>query len=247
MSGHNKWSKIKNAKASNDAANSKIFSKIGREIAVAVKSGGGDPNSNPKLKSVIAKARAVNMPNDNINRSIKKALGDGNNVNYESIVYEGYGPAGSAIIVYALTDNKNRTASEVRHIFDKFGGSLGATGCVSYLFDKKGSLIVLKGMGISEDDVMMHALESGSEDVQIFDDYYQIFTTPENFDGVKSYFDENKIPVENASVEMIAQNYITLPEDKLKSFKKIVEMLDDNDDIQEVVHNVDNAEDDEEE
>lgn len=241
MSGHNKWSKIKNAKASNDAANSKIFSKIGREIAVAVKLGGGDPNSNPRLKTIIAKARSVNMPNDNINRSIKKALGEGSNVNYESIVYEGYGPAGSAIIVYALTDNKNRTASEVRHIFDKFGGSLGATGCVSYLFDKKGSIIVLKGVGISEDDIMMHAIEAGGDDVEICDDYYQVYTSPEAFDAVKEYFEQNNIPMEEASVDLIPQNYVTVPQDKLKSFQKLVELLDDNDDVQEVVHNVENA------
>lgn len=241
MSGHNKWSKIKNAKASNDAANSKIFSKIGREIAVAVKLGGGDPNSNPRLKTIIAKARSVNMPNDNINRSIKKALGEGNNVNYESIVYEGYGPAGSAIIVYALTDNKNRTASEVRHIFDKFGGSLGATGCVSYLFDKKGSIIVLKGVGISEDDIMMHAIEAGGDDVEICDDYYQVYTSPEAFDAVKEYFEQNNIPMEQAAVELVPQNYVTVPQDKLKSFQKLVELLDDNDDVQEVVHNVENA------
>ncbi len=245
MSGHNKWSKIKNAKASNDAANSKIFSKLGREIAVAVKQGGGDPANNPRLKAVIAKARTYNMPNDNINRSIKKALGDGNMVNYESITYEGYGPAGSAVIVYALTDNKNRTASDVRHLFDKFGGSLGATGCVSYLFDKKGSLVVLKGVGISEDDIMMHALESGSEDVEICDEYYQIYTTPENFEAVKKYFEDNNIPVEDASIEMIPQNYVNLSDEKLKTFKKLVENLDDNDDVQEVVHNVENADDEE--
>lgn len=241
MSGHNKWSKIKNAKASNDAANSKIFSKIGREIVVAVKLGGGDPNSNPRLKTIMAKARSVNMPNDNINRSIKKALGEGSTVNYESITYEGYGPAGSAIIVYALTDNKNRTASEVRHIFDKFGGSLGATGCVSYLFDKKGSIIVLKGVGISEDDIMMHAIEAGSDDVEICDDYYQIYTSPDAFESVKAYFEQNNIPMEEASVDLIPQNYVTVPEDKLKSFQKLVELLDDNDDVQEVIHNVENA------
>ncbi len=246
MSGHNKWSKIKNAKASNDAANSKVFSKIGREIAVAVKQGGGDPNNNPKLKTIIAKARTFNMPNDNINRSIKKALGEGSTVNYESITYEGYGPAGSAVIVYALTDNKNRTASDVRHLFDKFGGSLGATGCVSYMFDKKGSIIVLKGVGVSEDDIMMHALESGSDDVQICDDYYQIYTSVDAFDSVKQYFENNNIPMEDASIDMVPQNYISLPEDKLKTFKKLIENLDDNDDVQEVIHNVDNADDDEE-
>ena len=160
MSGHNKWSKIKNVKAKNEAQTSKLYTKIGREIAVAVKAGGADINSNAKLKTIVAKAKSANMPNDNINRAIKKASGELGSVNYESVTYEGYGPAGSAVMVTALTDNKNRTASDVRHAFDKFGGSLGANGCVSYLFDKKGVIVVLKGIGISEDDITMTALEA---------------------------------------------------------------------------------------
>ena len=242
MSGHNKWSKIKNVKAKNEAQTSKLFTKIGREIAVAVKNGGADPNSNPRLKTVIAKAKSINMPNDNINRSIKKAAGEGSTENYESAVYEGYGPAGSAVIVHALTDNKNRTASDVRHSFDKFGGSLGSTGCVSYLFDKKGIIVVLKGIGVSEDDVMMNAIEGGADDVEILDDCYQIYTTPEAFDGVKEFLESQNIPVEEASVDLVPQNYVTLPEDKLTTFGKLLDALNDSDDVQEVFHNVENYE-----
>ncbi len=240
MSGHNKWSKIKNVKAANDAANSKIYSKLGREITVAVKLGGPDPNSNPRLKTVIAKARAVNMPNDNITRNIKKATGEGANVNYDSITYEGYGVAGSAVMVYALTDNKNRTASDVRHLFDKFGGSLGATGCVNYMFDRKGVIVVEKGHGISDDDMMMYALESGADDVEINDDCFVVYTSPEAFESVKTYFDQNKIEYAEADLDMVPQNYVSLPDDKIATFQKFLNALDDNDDVQNVYHNVDN-------
>ncbi len=243
MSGHNKWSKIKNVKAKNEAQNAKIFTKIGREIAVAVKMGGADPNSNSKLKSIIAKAKSFNMPNDNITRSIKKASGEINTVNYESAVYEGYGTTGSAVIVYALTDNKNRTASDVRHLFDKFGGSLGATGCVSYMFNKKGVIVVEKGIGISDDDMMMYALDGGADDVEIDDEFFTVYTSPEAFDSVKEYFDNNQIPYVSSSVDMIPNNYITLPEDKLGTFGKMIELLEENDDVQEVYHNVENYED----
>lgn len=240
MSGHNKWSKIKNVKAANDAANSKVYSKLGREITVAVKLGGPDPNSNPRLKSVIAKARAVNMPNDNITRNIKKATGEGANVNYDSITYEGYGIAGSAVMVYALTDNKNRTASDVRHLFDKFGGSLGATGCVNYLFDRKGVIVIEKGRGISDDDMMMYALEGGADDVEINDDCFVVYTRPETFESVKNYFDQNKIEYAEADIDMIPQNYVSLPADKIATFQKFLNALDDNDDVQNVYYNVDN-------
>lgn len=245
MSGHNKWSTIKHTKGKNDAAMSKIFSKIGKEIAVAVKAGGPDPNSNPRLRSIIAKAKQNNMPNDNITRSIKKASGEVNTINYESITYEGYGPAGSAVIVNTLTDNKNRTASDVRHLFDKFGGSLGSTNCVSYLFKRKGLIVVENGIGISEDDLMMHALESGADDVANFGIYYEVYTSPEAFDDVKDYFDNNNIPYVSAEVTMLADNYITLPEDKLTSFNRLIDALEDNDDVQEVYHNVDLPEDEE--
>lgn len=245
MSGHNKWSTIKHTKGKNDAAMSKIFSKIGKEIAVAVKAGGPDPNSNPRLRSIIAKAKQNNMPNDNITRSIKKASGEVNTINYESITYEGYGPAGSAVIVNTLTDNKNRTASDVRHLFDKFGGSLGSTNCVSYLFKRKGLIVVENGIGISEDDLMMYALESGADDVANFGMYYEVYTSPDAFDDVKDYFDNNSIPYVSAEVTMLADNYITLPEDKLTSFNRLIDALEDNDDVQEVYHNVDLPEDEE--
>lgn len=247
MSGHNKWSTIKHKKAANDAANAKIFTKYGREIMVAVKLGGPDPNSNPRLKNIIQKAKAANMPNDNINRSIKRASGGNEGVSYENMVYEGYGPSGSALIVECLTDNKNRTASDVRHAFDKFGGSLGSTGCVSYLFSRKGVIIVLKGMGISEDDLMMNALEAGAEDVVVEDTYYIIYTTPEELDTVKQYFDDHNIAYESAESTLVPSNYVDIPAEKMGSFQKLIDMLEDNDDVQEVYHNVNLPEEDDEE
>ncbi len=240
MSGHNKWSKIKNVKAKNEAQTSKMYTKIGREIAVAVKSGGGDPNSNAKLKSIIAKAKSINMPNDNITRAIKKASGELGQVNYESVTYEGYGPLGSAVMITALTDNKNRTASDVRHAFDKFGGSLGANGCVSYLFDRKGVIIVSNESGLSEDDITMTALEAGADDVETNEDCFTIYTTPENFESVREYFEQNNIPMEQADIDLIPQNYVTLPEDKIPTFERLYDALNDNDDVQEIYHNVEN-------
>lgn len=239
MSGHNKWTKIKNAKEKNDQQNAKMFTKIGREIAVAVKLGGPDPNSNSQLKNIIAKAKSINMPNDNINRSIKKASGELNTVNYESMTYEGYGVCGSAVIVYALTDNKNRTASDVRHVFDKFGGSLGSNGCVSYLFNRKGVIYVQKGTGISDDDMMMIALDAGAEDISIEDEVFEIYTTPEDFDTVKENLEKNSIAIADSAIDMIPTNYVTLPEDKVATFQKMIDFLEDNDDVQEVYHNVD--------
>lgn len=241
MSGHNKWSSIKHTKEKNDAQNAKMFTKIGREIAVAVKLGGADPNSNPKLKNLITKAKSVNMPNDNIQRVIKKSSGELGGVNYEEITYEGYGPAGSAIIVNCLTDNKNRTASDVRHNFDRFGGSLGSTNCVSYLFNRKGLIIVEKGIGFTDDDIMMNAIEAGADDVNILDDCIEIYTTTDAFDSVKEYFDTHNIPTVSASIDLIPSSYVTLPEDKITSFNKLIDALNDNDDVQEVYHNVDNA------
>ena len=239
MSGHNKWSKIKNAKEKNDQQNAKMFTKIGREIAVAVKLGGPDPNSNTQLKNIIAKARGINMPNDNINRSIKKASGDLNTINYESMTYEGYGVGGSAVIVYALTDNKNRTASDVRHLFDKFGGSLGSNGCVSYLFTKKGVIYVQKGTGISDDDMMMMALEAGAEDIVTEDEVFEIYTTPDTFDSVKENLENAGVAIADSGLDLIPSNYVTLPEDKVATFTKMIDLLEDCDDIQEVYHNVD--------
>ena len=242
MSGHNKWSKIKNAKEKNDQQNAKMFTKIGREIAVAVKMGGTDPNSNNQLKNIIAKAKAINMPNDNINRSIKRASGELNTVNYESMTYEGYGIGGSAVIVYALTDNKNRTASDVRHAFDKFGGSLGSNGCVSYLFTKKGVIYVQKGAGISDDDMMMIALDAGAEDISIEDEVFEIYTTPETFDEVKANLESNGVTIADSALDMIPSNYVTLPADKEATFQKMIDCLEDYDDVQEVYHNVEFSE-----
>ena len=247
MSGHSKWSTIKRAKAKNDTANAKVFTKILRELAVAVKEGGPDPSSNTKLRNVILKARSNNMPNDNVQRTIKKASGELGSINYSEITYEGYGPAGSALIVEALTDNKNRTAGDVRHLFDKFGGSLGQTGSVSYMFSRVGEIIVLKGMGISDDDMMMHALESGADDVEIGDSYYRIITSVESFEGVKSYLEEHNISIEDASVVYMPSNYLDLPQEKINSFVKLVEQLEDNDDVQNVYHNVNLPEEPEEE
>lgn len=238
MSGHNKWTKIKGIKEKNDQQNAKMYTKIGREIAVAVKLGGADPNSNSQLKNIIAKAKAINMPNDNINRSIKKASGELNTVNYESMTYEGYGVGGSAVIVYALTDNKNRTASDVRHDFEKFGGSLGSTGCVSYLFNKKGVIYVQRGTGISDDDMMMTALDAGAEDIAIEDEVFEIYTTPESFETVKENLERINITIADSSIDLIPTNYVDLAPDKEATFQKMIDALEDSDDVQEVYHNV---------
>lgn len=238
MSGHNKWTKIKGVKEKNDQQNAKMYTKIGREIAVAVKLGGADPNSNSQLKNIIAKAKSINMPNDNINRSIKKASGELNTVNYESMTYEGYGIGGSAVIVYALTDNKNRTASDVRHDFEKFGGSLGSNGCVSYLFTKKGVIYVQRGNGISDDDMMMNALEAGAEDISIEDEVFEIYTTPENFDSVKDNLEKLNITIADSSIDLIPSNYVELTPEKQVTFQKMLDALEDSDDVQEVYHNV---------
>lgn len=239
MSGHNKWTKIKGIKEKNDQQNAKMYTKIGREIAVAVKLGGTDPNSNSQLKNIIAKAKAINMPNDNINRSIKKASGELNTVNYESMTYEGYGVCGSAVIVYALTDNKNRTASDVRHVFDKFGGSLGSNGCVSYLFNRKGIIYVQRGTGVSDDDMMMIALDAGAEDISNEDEVFEIYTTPDSFDSVKENLEKAGITIADSSVDMVPTNFVDMPEEKKATFEKMIDALEDNDDVQEVYHNVD--------
>lgn len=247
MSGHNKWSKIKHVKAKNEAANAKVFTKILRELAVAVKEGGADPNSNNKLKNVIAKAKAVNMPNDNVNRVIKKTSGELDSINYNSIMYEGYGPAGSAVMVDVLTDNKNRTAGELRHYFDKFGGSLGVSNSVSYLFNRIGEIIVLKGEGSSDDDIMMLGLEAGADDVEINDTYYRIVTNPESFYAVKDFLETNKLEIAEADINFVPTNYLDLPQDKLTSFGKLISALEDNDDVQQVFHNVNLPEDEDSE
>ncbi len=241
MSGHSKWSTIKRAKEKNDAQNSKIFAKLGKEIAVAVKMGGPEPNNNPRLKNSIIKAKSANMPNDNINRIIKKTSGELSSVNYDEITYEGYGVGGSAVMVECLTDNKNRMAGEVRHAFDKFGGSLGSTNCVAYLFTKKGVILIENSDDLSDDDIMMHAITAGADDIEIFEDHTQVFTSVENFESVKEYFEKNNIAFANALISFIPDNYINLDDEKLESFNKFIIHLNDLDDVQEVFHNVENA------
>ena len=242
MSGHSKWHNIKNAKEKSDAQKGKIFTKIGREIAVAVKMGGVDPNVNNKLKDLITKARQSNMPNDSIARNIKKASGELGDINYEECSYEGYGVGGSAVIVQCLTDNKNRTAGDLRYAFDKYNGALGAIGCVQFMFDRKGVLVVEKKEGLTEDDVMMMALDADAEDVKNDEDVFEIYTSPEALNSVKEKLEKNGLEFISAEVEYIPQNYVELDEKQLDAFNKMVEKLNESDDVQEVIHNVSNAE-----
>ena len=241
MSGHSKFANIKHKKEKNDAAKGKIFTMIGREIAVAVKEGGPDPANNFKLAQVIAKAKANNMPNDTIDRGIKKAAGDGNNVNYETATYEGYGPSGTAIIVKCLTDNKNRTAANVRNAFTKGQGSIGTQGCVSYMFDEKGQIIVAKeDCDMAADDLMMMALDAGAEDFAEEEDSYEITTAPADFDAVHKALEEQGIVMASAEVSMIPQTYVTLTDEAdITNIGRILDLLDDDDDVQEVYHNWD--------
>ncbi|MBQ9550621.1 MAG: YebC/PmpR family DNA-binding transcriptional regulator [Lachnospiraceae bacterium] len=242
MSGHSKFANIKHKKEKNDAAKGKIFTIIGREIAVAVHEGGPDPANNFKLAQVISKAKANNMPNDTIERGIKKASGEGANVNYEYCTYEGYGPAGTAIIVDCLTDNKNRTAANVRAAFTKGGGNLGTPGCVSFMFDDKGQIIIDKEeCEMSADDLMMTALDAGADDFNEEDDSFEILTSPEAFEDVKKALDENKIVTASAEVTKIPQNYVEISDqESLKKLQRILDLLDEEDDVQNVYHNVDN-------
>ena len=241
MSGHSKFANIKHKKEKNDAAKGKIFTIIGREIAVAVKEGGSDPANNYKLAQVIAKAKANNMPNDTIDRGIKKAAGEGNNVNYEYCTYEGYGPSGTAIIVKCLTDNKNRTAANVRNAFTKGHGSIGTQGCVSYMFDEKGQIIIDKEeCDMEADDLMMIALDAGAEDFSEEEDSFEVLTTPDDFETVRVALEEQKVPMAQAEVTMIPQNYVELTaEEDLTNINRILDLLDADDDVQEVYHNWD--------
>ena len=237
MSGHSKWANIKATKGKNDAKRSNVFTKIGRELAVAVKQGGPDPSSNSKLRDVIAKAKAANMPNDNIQRGIKKAAGELGSVNYEENIYEGYGPAGVAVIVETLTDNKNRTAGDIRHAFDRCGGSMGTTGCVSYMFDRKGVIIIDNG-DFDDDSIMMVALDAGAEDVQTGDGVYEIYTDPADFSAVRDALETNAdIVILSSGVEMIPNNTVTPSSDEVTKVQKLLDILDENDDVQNVYHN----------
>lgn len=243
MSGHSKWSTIKRKKGANDAQRAKIFTKIAREIIVAVKAGGPDPDNNASLKDVIAKARSNNMPNDNINRTIKKAAGDTDTSTYENITYEGYGPNGVAVIVNALTDNRNRTAADVRHAFDKFGGNMGQNGCVSFMFDKKG-VIIIENDDIDEDEITMDALEAGAEDIEVDTDSIEITTAPEDLSAVREAL-EAKYTLASAEVSMVPQTMTELTDpDSIKNMNRMLEMLEDNDDVQDVYHNWDMPDED---
>lgn len=241
MSGHSKFANIKHKKEKNDAAKGKIFTIIGREIAVAVKEGGPDPANNFKLAAVIAKAKANNMPNDTIERGIKKAAGDSGSVNYENITYEGYGPNGIAIIVKTLTDNKNRTAADVRSAFTKGNGSMGTPGCVSFMFDEKGQIIVDKEeCDMDADDLMMTALDAGAEDFNEEEDSYEILTAPDDFQAVYDALAQAGIPMVSSEVTMLPQTYVELTDEvALKSLQKTLDLLDENDDVQAVYHNWD--------
>ena len=239
MSGHSKFANIKHKKEENDAKKGKIFTVIGREIAVAVKEGGPDPDNNSKLRDVIAKAKANNMPNDTIERGIKKAAGDADSVNYEQITYEGYGPSGVAIIVDTLTDNKNRTASNVRSAFTKGNGNVGTPGCVSYMFEKKGQIIIDKEeCEMDADDLMMMALDAGAEDFVEEEDSFEVLTAPEDFSQVREALEKEGIAMADANVTMIPGTTVQLtdPED-IKNLQKTLDLLDDDDDVQEVYHN----------
>lgn len=241
MSGHSKFANIKHKKEKNDAAKGKIFTIIGREIAIAVKEGGPDPANNSKLRDVIAKAKSNNMPNDTIERGIKKAAGDTTNVNYEQVTYEGYGPSGTAIIVKALTDNKNRTAANVRNAFTKGYGSIGTQGCVSYMFDEKGQIIIAKEeCEMEADDLMMMALDAGADDFAEEEDSFEILTAPDSFSAVREALEKENITMANAEVTMLPQTYVTLSEETdLNNIRKILDLLDEDDDVQEVFHNWD--------
>ncbi len=239
MSGHSKWNNIKRKKEGTDAAKAKIFARIGKEIAIAVRDGGANPDSNNRLRDVIAKAKANNVPNENINRMLQKASGAGAE-NLVAMTYEGYGPGGVAVIVETLTDNKNRTAGDVRHHFDKYGGNMGATGCVSWQFSQKG-VIVIDGEELDEDEVMMQAIEAGADDFVADDGVFEIYTSPEEFSAVSAALESAGYTFESAEVEMVPGNYVRLEDEKdIKNMEKLLEMLDDNDDVQNVWHNWEN-------
>ncbi len=237
MSGHSKFANIKHKKAKNDAKKGKVFTKIGREIVVAVKSGGPDPENNSALNDIINKAKANNMPNDTITRAIKKAAGDDENINYENITYEGYGPNGVAVMVECLTDNKNRTASNVRHGFSKYGGNLGTSGCVSFMFDKKGQIIIEKSANLDEDELMMLALDAGAEDIVSEDEGYEIITSPEDFSSVYQKILDEGIEILEGQVTQIPQTTVELDGDDVINMEKMLDHLEEDDDVQNVYHN----------
>lgn len=237
MSGHSKWNNIKNRKGKQDAAKGKIFTKMAKLIAVAAREGGGDPEMNSKLREAVAKAKAANMPNDNIDRAIKKGSGELGDAVFEEITYEGYGPGGAAVIVQALTDNKNRTAGDVRHIFDKNGGNLGTNGCVSYLFERAGRILIEKSEDIDEDELMMAALDAGAEDMETSEDGYEIKTAPADFASVLDQIQAAGYDVASGEIAQIPSTETELSDEDSQKMEKMLEMFEDNDDVQEVFHN----------
>ena len=248
MSGHSKWHNIQAKKGKADAQRGAVFTKIGREIAIAVREGGANPESNGKLRDIIAKAKANNMPNDNIQRSIKKASGELSNVVYEEITYEGYAPGGVAVIVDCISDNRNRTASDVRHCFAKYGGNLGTTGSVGFMFDERGVLVVEKTPGSDEDEMMMTALDAGAEDVNVEEDVYEILTAPNDFSAVREKLEQQGLTFLSAEVQKIPQNTVAVTDpDTILKIQKMLDLLEENDDVQNVFHNADLPEEEEEE
>jgi len=241
MSGHSKWNNIKHKKEKTDAQKAKVFTKIGKEMAIAIRAGGPDPNSNSKLRELIAKAKANNVPNDNIDRVIKKASG-ADAVTYEEVVYEGYGPSGVAVIVECATDNRNRTASDVRHYFDKYGGNLGQIGCVGYLFEDKGVIIILRESGADEDALMEAALEAGAADFVADDEVFEIYTEPSDLEAVRDALEGAGYEIESAEQDKIPSTYVTLEsEEDIKNMNLMIEHLEDCDDVSEIYHNWENA------
>ena len=236
MSGHSKWHNIQNKKGKADAQRGKIFTKVGKEIVLAVKNGGPVPENNPKLRDAIAKAKAANMPNDTINRSIKKASGELASVDYERIVYEGYGPSGVAVIIETLTDNRNRSAGDVRAAFSKGGGTMGTTGCVNFMFQEKGE-IVIERADLDEEEIMMMALDAGAEDFEAEDEVFVITTSPDDFGTVREALESDGLEFLEAAVKMIPDTYTAIDEEAAKKMQKILNLLDDSDDVQEVYHN----------
>ncbi len=238
MSGHSKWHNIAAKKGKADAARGKVFTKLGRELLIAVKQGGPDPAGNSKLKDVIAKCKAANMPNDTINNAIKKAAGAGNSENYEEVIYEGYGPNGIAVIVEAATDNKNRTAADVRHAFSKCGGNLGTSGCVSYLFAKKGVIVIDKAnCSLDEDSFMMLVLDAGADDFSVEEEVYEITTSPELFSEVREKLETEGLEFLEAGIQMVPSTYVALDEAGSSKMERLIEMLEDLDDVSEIYHN----------
>ncbi len=247
MSGHSKWHNIQAKKGKADAQRGAVFTKIGREIAIAVREGGANPESNGKLRDIIAKAKANNMPNDNIQRSIKKASGELSNVVYEEITYEGYAPGGVAVIVDTISDNRNRTASDVRHCFAKYGGNLGTTGSVGFMFDERGVLVVEREPGSDEDEMMMTALDAGAEDVKVEEDVYEILTAPNDFSTVRENLEKQGFTFLSAEVQKIPQNTVEVTDpDTILKIQKMLDLLEENDDVQNVFHNADLPDEDEE-